>query len=314
LRETNYSSGFGLKPKININNSKPLFQINFDERIRRLKRKEKTNEDIEKFRISYHMEKINEIDVSCFDNKWKSSLPVNINSSYNFLASSTNEFYRGKLINFLDNKKNNEERNKLIFDSNNLILNNNNNIFNNDPNMTYNRKNHSLNNIDIIDPFINNDYTNPIFSNKISFNNISSIKKINNNQEKSNSNFKGFKNISLGKKFKKEKLKDGKFDIQQNLTKAVRVSDSTLRNKLITKEKDRSEYSKDPIFRNNYINNSVKNEKKPFLENSLDYNKFCGKLYPIGDRSIYYNNKLTYKISSSTRNLSEFFENFNNKY
>ena len=331
LRETNYSTGFGLKPKENINNSKPLFQINFDERIRRLKRKEKIVGENEKFRISYHIEKINENDVSCFDNKWKSSMPVNINSSYNFLPSNTNEFYKNKLSNLFDckNNKDNDGRNKIFLDSNNNSILNNyyNNII--DPNLTYNkiksyenslnkiehRKNQSMNNIEIDYPFPNIEYTNPIISNKISFNsnNISLIKKIN-NSEKSISNFKGFKNIPLGKKFKKEKG-EGRIDIQQNLTKAVRVNDINLRNKLISKdkdkEKDKSEYSKEPIFRNNYINNSVKNEKKPLIENCLDYNKFCGKFYPIGERSIFYNNKAAYKISSTTRNLSEFFENFN---
>jgi len=329
-----------LKPKENINNPKPLFQINFDERIKKLKKKEKITEDnnynnnnnnqknfgvSDKFRLSHHIEKMIENDVSYYENnnnnnKWKSNNPVNNNSIYNLLLS-TNDFYKGKLLNELDRDSiNNNNNNNNQQDSNSP--NNYSNKFN-DPNITYfkqnnfenilirnehHKRNQSMNNINNLNnkidfhfPFQNsNEYINPIFSNRISFNNFpTTVKKI---QEKSN--FKGFKNISLGKKYEKKKVK--RINIQ-NLTKAVKVSDTPIRKHKIIKDKE-------PIFKNNYINNSVKNEKKPFLENALDYNQLAGRMYPMGDRSMFHNNKIAYRLSNSTRNLSEFFENFNDRY
>ena len=103
--------------------------------------------------------------------------------------------------------------------------------------------------------------------------------------------------------------------LTQHNIKKINI-ESPMKKISIGKDKIYRNLKKEPesIFKNNFINSSVKTEKRSNIESSLDFNVQSGRINHIGERSLVFNNiRPAHRLSNSIKNLSDFFEDLNDR-
>jgi len=248
-----------------------MLNNNFDDRIKYLKNKEKTNEENllknyssvsvgigvgENSKERFFQDKASESDLTSTKNKWKNKKPIENYSKYNLAPLSSNEIYAGANYENVFGKKSSEI--KLDFKSFEGVNNNKNR-----------KKSESMNNLEFPSPLKNNDFASPIISQRISYNNF-------NKSKKSNFNF--------------PKVFNSKINVNQHdVNKINSINESP--KKIISFNKKNLMANTKAIFRNKRNNNENSfdnnNNNNHHFDSPTRSNKYK---YNLAERSLTFNN------------------------